>query len=169
MYAVPFRRDNQTIAHEVCQSACTRGRRIRARDPYTENARCSKRGEINSTVDFSSVRTFAYVVCRIYRCVKHYAYTCTSGRSGYATRNVEYDIRERSNGTEIDCICRWCVLRAWCVRANSADLAHFQPAISPGCSKPCLPNTRQARRVPSATQEWATRARAMASACVRYL
>ena len=30
-----------------------------------------------------------------------------------------------------------------------------------------LPNTPQARRMPSATQAWATRARAMASACIR--
>ena len=57
-----------------------------------------------------------------------------------------------------------------CMReCKSADLAHFQPAISPCWCKPWLLNTWQAWRVPSATQAWAIRARGMASACVRYL
>ena len=43
------------------------------------------------------------------------------------------------------------------VPAKRADLAHFQhDAISPGCWKPLLPNSPQARCVSGATQVWTT-------------
>ena len=54
-----------------------------------------------------------------------------------------------------------------CMVEKSADLA--QLAITPGWCKPWLPSTPQAWRMLSATQAWATRARAMASVCMRYL
>ena len=56
-----------------------------------------------------------------------------------------------------------------CVRAKRADLAHFQPVVSPGCCKPWLPDIGQIWCVPSATQAYASHACAKASACMRYL
>ena len=76
-------------------------------------------------------------------------------------------IPERSEGYKLVPIELF--VRGVCVVPKSADLAYFQPAISPVWRKLCLPNTRQAQRMPSATQAWATRARVIASACLTYL
>ena len=58
-----------------------------------------------------------------------------------------YVTSERSEGYKSG-ICPF--VRAWWQK--SAALAHF---ISPGWCRPWLPNTPQARHMPSATQAWA--------------